>query len=67
MSSEDRGYLYSVKQRFDAAWILLVWDTMVQLAGGETSVIAEFNTGHWFENPDLWGLEADGTKASVVH
>lgn len=38
MSSEDRAYLYSVKQRFDAAWILFVW---VQLAAGETSVTAE--------------------------
>ena len=41
MSSEDRGYLDSAKQRFDAAWILLVWVTMVQLAVGETSVTAE--------------------------
>ena len=56
-----------MEQRFDAAWILLVWDTMVQLAASETSATAELKRGTGLKNPNLWGLEADGTKPLVVH
>lgn len=61
VSSEDTGYLYSVKQLWCSVDLVSLgcsrWDSSNCSTCGSTGL----------ENPNLWGLKADTTKPLVVH